>query len=403
MYTYDVPGHYGKATAPGIAIALGALIFDFNRFVRFRPHLADLPMLAWCFAPALTSVSLGDSFHEAFYGTTQQIFKWGLPYFLGRLYFTDLESIGDLALGIVVGALGYLPLVYWELKMSPNLHFLVYGYLQHTFSQTQRFGGWRPMVFLQHGLAMGFYMGAASVIAFWLSYARSVRSIRGVPMYLVALFLIITTIACKSSLAILLMFIGCVLLWAASVTRMRIVMTGFILILWIYMLARTWGGWSGQSIVDVTKRVIPDRISSIEVRIRSEDLMWQKAQTHLYFGNGDWGRALVYDRYGRQMSVPDAFWIYTLSASGIFGLLTVYLAMLIGPVQLCSRIPAKYWGQPLAAPAIALAVIVVLHMCDNLFNAMLSPIFMMASGAVAGVSHSNRDLEESLESDISEG
>ena len=38
--------------------------------------------------------------------------------------------------------------------ISPQLHFMTYGFYQHEFTQVVRMGGYRPMVFLQHGIAV---------------------------------------------------------------------------------------------------------------------------------------------------------------------------------------------------------------------------------------------------------
>ena len=58
----------------------------------------------------------------------------------------------------VLGGLIYVPLCLFEVRMSPQLHNMVYGFAQHSFGQTVRGGGWRPMVFMQHGLAVGLFM-----------------------------------------------------------------------------------------------------------------------------------------------------------------------------------------------------------------------------------------------------
>ena len=72
-------------------------------------------------------------------------------------------------------ALIYAPLCLLELRLSPQLHRWVYGYHQHDFVQTMRDGGYRPMVFMEHGLMVSFWMAAAALTAFWLWHERTFR------------------------------------------------------------------------------------------------------------------------------------------------------------------------------------------------------------------------------------
>ena len=67
--------------------------------------------------------------------------------------------------------------------------------------------------------------------------------------------------------------------------------------------------------------------------------------------------------------------IYTL----LFGL----CGMLLLPVLLvCWDYRVEFWSHPLVAPTVVLAVVSMLYMYDHLFNGMVNPIFMLATGAV---------------------
>ncbi len=188
-------------TCAGILLAV--IIFDFKRLRSFRPAWLDLPMLIWCLAPIASSVSnclvegaqlaacfnpfavttapslgydlgLYDGLSEAFAQTIQ----WGIPYLLGRLYITDLEGIKELGLGIIYAVIAYTPFLLYEMRMSPQLHRLVYGYHQHLFHQTFRFGGWRPMVFMNHGLMLALWVMAGTVLSFWMWRAGSISHLK---------------------------------------------------------------------------------------------------------------------------------------------------------------------------------------------------------------------------------
>ncbi|MEZ4288411.1 MAG: hypothetical protein R3A47_09765 [Polyangiales bacterium] len=59
-----------------------------------------------------------------------------------------------------------------ELRFSPQLHRWIYGYHQHNFVQTIRAGGYRPMVFMSHGLAVSLFTATAAMAAMGLYRAR---------------------------------------------------------------------------------------------------------------------------------------------------------------------------------------------------------------------------------------
>ena len=66
-------------------------------------------------------------------------------FFLGRTVFQDAEDARDLLRCIVIGALLYLPFVLIELRLTPQLHYWIYGYHQHNYLQARREGGFRPI------------------------------------------------------------------------------------------------------------------------------------------------------------------------------------------------------------------------------------------------------------------
>ena len=71
--------------------------------------------------------------------------------------------------GLVVAGLIYsLPMLF-EVRMSPQLHTWIYGYFPHSFGQQMRDGGFRPVVFIGHGLGVAFFVMTTVVAAaaFW--------------------------------------------------------------------------------------------------------------------------------------------------------------------------------------------------------------------------------------------
>ena len=154
VFKYDLPAlpPYSKLTATSYGILMAVFLFDARRVLSFKMHPLDLPMVAWCLCPLVTSLTNGLGVYDGLSSVLDQTLTWGVPYFIGRLYFRRPEDLRELAIALVIGGMLYLPLCLWEIRMSPRLHQLVYGFRQHSFAQTVRFGGWRPMLFMQHGL-----------------------------------------------------------------------------------------------------------------------------------------------------------------------------------------------------------------------------------------------------------
>lgn len=377
--------NYSKLTATSLAIVLAALVFDAMRLLRFRPRIWDAPMALWCLAPLASSLSNGLGVYDGLSGVLNQTILWGLPYFLGRVYFTDLQSVRELALAILIGGLVYLPLCLWEIKMSPQLHRVLYGFHQHDFIQSKRGATYRPMVFLQHGLAVGMYMATASLIALsaWLSGA--LRRIKGVPMWVIAPVLIATTVLCKSWFAVVLMMMGIGVLVAIRLAPARVWIAGLVAVPVLYVTARTAGGWSGEHLVEAAKLFGENRAASIATRIRSENVLWEHASAQPWFGWAGWGRALVYDHSDKMIAVPDGLWIIAVGQNGLFGLTMLFAAIMVGPLLVLRRFRGRELRLPAVAPLTALTVVLALHLCDSVLNAMVNPLFIMALGGAVSI------------------
>src|SRR5262249_4835447 len=113
-----------------------------------------------------------------------------IPFFLGRRFFrsgTDIEEI--LRVLVVAGLLYSFPALL-EVRLSPQLHTWIYGYFPHSFEQQMRDGGFRPVVFMGHGLLVAFFICTTTVAAavFWRTKTQVARALRlpasGITAYL---------------------------------------------------------------------------------------------------------------------------------------------------------------------------------------------------------------------------
>ena len=126
----DLPIHgftdYNKMSAACVGVLIAAFFFDLDSLLAFRPKIWDIPMLVWCFCPYFSSIYNGFGAYDGLSSVAYQTTTWGLPYLIGRLYFYDLKGLRELAIGIVIGGLLYVPLCWFEIRMSPQLHMRVY-------------------------------------------------------------------------------------------------------------------------------------------------------------------------------------------------------------------------------------------------------------------------------------
>jgi hypothetical protein len=382
---YKLPGlpAYTKMIAAILSALLGVAVFDTRRLLAFRPGWADLPMGLWCISPLFSSLSNDLGIHDGFTSLFYQTFTFGVPYLLGRIYLTDLLGMYELAMGIFLGGLIYMPLCLLEIRLSPQLHTWVYGFHQHVFEQSLRWGGYRPTVFMDHGLMVGMWMSMATVSGFWLWFSGTTRSLFGISILWFLVPLAITTILCKSFGALVLLMVGIGVLIATRNTASRAFLIALAIAPVLYIALRLPGIWSGGDLTELVSNVAPTRAASLQFRLENEDRLLERAQLRPLFGWGGWGRARVRDAQGRDISVTDGLWIIALGNTGFFGLASLTGSVLVSLGGLMRRFPARAWRHRYVAPAVAMCVMVLLFFVDCLFNDMKNPAYTLAGGGLA--------------------
>jgi hypothetical protein len=374
---------YTKTSATCVGVLLAAAIFDGSRLVSFRPRWFDLPMLVWCLCPFASSLYNDLGVHDGITAAMYQTVDWGLPYLIGRVYFNDLQSIHELAIGLFIGGLVYVPLCLWEIKMSPQLHNMVYGYYQHGFAQTYRFGGWRPMVFMQHGLMVGMWMCMTGLIGMWLWWTGCIRRLGPLPAGPAAAVLLGTAVLCKSTGALVLLAAGLVAMAALKLARLRVAFLALAMVAPLYVGVRASGLWDGQSLLTLSGDVDKDRAASLNVRMINESAMAAHAMQQPVFGWGGWGRNRIHDMTGKDVSITDGFWIITFGTTGLVGVVSFLTVFLLPALWLAAHVSPDQWRHPPLAPLAVFAIVGILFTIDCLPNAMINPIFTVIVGGIS--------------------
>lgn len=398
-----------KSTVLGLGIFAGAYFCDHDRLLNFKFHIADTLIVLWCTASFFSSVFNGLGFYDGLSTILYTAIKFGLPYYIGRIYFTDTDALKTLALAIFLGGVIYIPFCWIEMIISPQMHRLTYGFSQTSFAQSLRDnGGYRPSVYMDHGLMTSMWMMLASLLGSWLFYCKALpKKIVIIPSLYLLLMLIFTTVMMQSAGAVAYLLIALGALYLSSRYKNFILLALLLLCPYLYIVARVGYSWDGRNFTDyIAEKFSPSRASSLQFRFDNETILLNKAFEGSFFGLGGWNRSRVFDEDGKDIAVTDGGWIIVYGMNGIYGL-SVFLLMIQLPVFIfIFRIKPEVWKtQSYAAPA-AMAVFSSITQIDNLLNAMFNPIYMVVVGGLIGLflksSNSILPPEESNISDMIE-
>jgi hypothetical protein len=385
-YSYKGFPDYTKISAITFGVMMGIALFDTDRLMKWRPRWIDLPMLIWCLCPLASSVLNDLGFYDGLANVLKHTLHWGIPYFVGRLYFSNPVAMRELAIGILMGGLIYMPLAWWEMRMSPQLHNIIYGFSPALFVHTIRGGGYRPMVFMNGGLAMGLWMAGASAVVLVLWRSGSLRRLWGWPILVFAVPLWITMVLCKSMGALLLLLVAAGLLFSAQYLQTRAIFLAAVLAIPIYLSARIMVNWSGEPLPQIASTFInEDRGRSLETRLDNESMIVDKSLEpgHALFGWGGYGRSRIRDEDGKDISIVDSTWIITMGERGVVGLTALFTLMLVPLLVMGLKVPPRLWFDPLLAPSFGLGLVLWIFIVDRLLNAQLNPVPLLIIGGLA--------------------
>lgn len=377
----DLPGplDLGKAEATSLALLFAVLVFDPPRLSAYRFRPIDLLFLGWVVSGSTASLANDLGVYDAFATALNRLVRWGIPYWIGTVYFGSREGLRLALWALFLGALAYMPLVLFEVRMSPQLHYLVYGASQHSFEQTIRGGGYRPMVFMAHGLELSLWMCAGVVAGFVLWRSHRGRAPLGLPVGAALLALAVTAVLCKSTGAILLGLIGVV----ASLPLFRSfachALMGFVP---VFMLVRLFGsGALERTLVELSESISDDRAGSLRYRFENEQLLLERLWRNPWFGAGGWDFGSMVDPETGEVSLitTDSYWIIMAATTGLFGLIATIGMLWLPVVRGLRRLTAADWERLAACLVLGMLIL------DSLVNAFVPPYYIALAGALGHV------------------
>jgi hypothetical protein len=383
-----------KNSIPSIAALIGCAFYaggmpKFFRGFRFV-ELLILTIPVGCFATSMLNndpIQIGEIFlpgvgaYDAGSATIAE-FIFILPFFLGRQFLRDSEHNADILRTLVIAGLVYSLPMLLEIRLSPQLHTWIYGYFPHAFSQQVRYGGFRPVVFLGHGLLVAFFAMTAMVAAAACWRTRT-RIWRLVPSGITA-YLGVVVLLCKTGSALLYGAVLVPLVRLASARWQLRVACLLAMVALTYPILRVTNVFPTALLLEASAAVNTDREESLKTRFDNEDQLLNHAWQRVWFGWGRFGRNRVFDvESGRDVSITDGYWIITLGTFGLvgfiarFGLLGIAVFRAAGALKYAQTAREKEY-------LAALALIVSINIVDLLPNSTISPWTWLLVGALLG-------------------
>ncbi len=314
---------------------------------------------------------------------TVALLKVVLPFILGAAMFRTSSDLRVLLTTFVLASLGYSLFQISELILSPQWHNWVYGFHQHSFLQALRGSGYRPMVFMAHGLALGLFTALAVLAGFALSKAK----VRILPVPTIALtgYLSVILIVSKSIAALVYALVGAPLVWFASPRNQALAAAALVGFLMLYPVVRAFELIPIDTIYEVAKEQSgEERAHSLMFRFKHEKKTLSRALERRWFGWGGYCRACLFEPWtGEIESIRDGEWIIELGDRGIVGFVSkfgVLLFPLILLVRRIRRVPRESDRRLLAG----LALMIGFAAFDLIPNSDFTRLSFFLAGALLG-------------------
>lgn len=301
-----------------------------------------------------------------------------LPFIMAMMFLATPERHGILLKVLATAGVGYAALALIEVRLSPQLNIWVYGFFPHSWLQHVR-DGFRPVVFMQHGLWLGIFLATATLAACTL-WQQAIRERIGTAGWLWGALWIggVLVLSRNFGATFLVLVIAPVIVMTRLRTQVVVAAVVAASVL-SYPMLRGAGLVPTDAILSGFSRISPDRADSLGVRITNENRLLAHANEKPLTGWGGWGRNRVYDDRGRDISITDGAWIITLGTYGWLG----YIAQ-FGLLALPTILIALRRREVVTTATAGLMLIMCVNLVDLLPNATSTPLTWLIGGAIAG-------------------
>lgn len=309
-----------------------------------------------------------------------------IPYFLARRYLATPQAARALLVALIAGGLAYVPPMMIEARLSPQINIWVYGFFAHDFAQVFRFGGFRPMVFLPHGLWLALFILMAFLSS--LSLVRMTPSAGRLKWIGFAMILAIALILGKSVGPMFYAVALAPMILLAGPRSQVLLASAMAAVVISYPLLRGLHLVPVDAVLSLAQGISADRASSFEFRLVNEEVLLAHAAERPLFGWGGYGRNMIHDpNTGQVLSISDGMWIIRLGINGWLGYIAEF-GLLVMPLLLLG------WQTLRQVPALAVAALAMIYganLLDLLPNATLVPLTWLIGGALLGQAEALRN------------
>ena len=302
-----------------------------------------------------------------------------VPMFIGRRLFAHQEN-QKILLGLFAFA-GFLYawLALLEIRIAPVVNMNLYNFFPHSFGQHIRAGGFRPVLFLQHGLWVAIFQAMAFVAALGAYRCSAPPFPRFV--WLIFAFWIFLVLANSNSLGgfVLALFALPIALFLPPALQMLIA-TGIAIIVLFYPAFRAAGFIPVDTIMALANSIDPLRARSLATRLNFEEYYIEHAARKPWFGWGGFARHRPEVDTGKGTAVSDGYWVIVIAVGGWvrylseFGLITYGL--------LSSSLKRK--SLQIGVEGAILMLMLAINLVDLIMNATSTPITWLLVGSILG-------------------
>jgi len=304
-----------------------------------------------------------------------------LPLYVGSRFLSTDYARSVLLKAIPVLTLFYSVPMLFEMRMSPQLHRWTYGYFPHeSFAQQIRGSGFRPVVFLNHGLALATFVVIALLASLVLLRMR--RRILGQAPALVSAYLAGLLILCKSLGPVLYAVVFAPIVLFLRPRWWVMIACAASLMVCAYPFLRANNLSPLDTVSRVASAVSTDRWYSFQMRVKNENALLAKADEKPFLGWGGWGRYRIYDEWtGQDISVTDGGWIIYYGTFGWFGFLSLF-----GLLAVASFRALRFTDNQLTEANVTragLALLLAVYMLDLIPNSHNMSLVFLIAGSIA--------------------
>jgi len=383
-----------KASVPNLA-AFFVCYFFVGKRIKLLPNLGVVKGLLFIYilSPFVTALLNSDPIiagplfikgmesYDALSAVIRQMI-FIIPFLLGMNLLGNSNAHEALLGVLVVAGIFYSVPMLLEIRLSPQFHKWIYGIYPRGFGQQMRNGGFRPVVFLGHGLWVAFFT-MSTVVASSI-YWKKRSTVLGFSSGMILIYLCVVLYLCKSMASIIYAIFIISLIYFIRANKQAKLAKYIVLFVVLFPLLRIADYFPGNEIASTVTSYNEQRGQSLQFRFDNEDKLLTHARERLFFGWGTWGRNRVYDKStGKDLSVTDGRWIIVLGEYGLIGYLSEFGLLALSVIRSSRAI--RYLNNRSERVTLAgLSLLMAISMVDLLPNASETPWTWLLAGALIG-------------------